>query len=189
MILDKSYFIGPLVIAQLGQKEVVDNLNAFINRFEPEVLQAALGYDLYEAFKEGIDVGSDEEIDEKWNNILNGCVFTSTCGRKRKWVGLTGGVSEGSKIAAQVSPLAAYVYSEIMRSDITQNSGVGLVKVDAENATAANPAFKFCDIVNQAARDIQILWDYLCTNQAEYSEYDKCQIDHCYFHPVNPFGI
>lgn len=102
MLINESYFIGPLTIAQLGQQDVVDHLNVFINTMEPEILRAALGYDLYEALIAGIDVGSDETIDEKWLNLLNGSPFTSCSGIKKKWVGLAGG--ENTQTVSSTTP-------------------------------------------------------------------------------------
>jgi hypothetical protein len=46
-LIDTSYFIGPLTVAQLGQQSVQNNLNLFISRAEPQFLEAALGYDLW----------------------------------------------------------------------------------------------------------------------------------------------
>jgi len=105
MLLNKSYFLGQLAIAQLGQKAVDDNLNVFINRFEPEILQAALGYDLYEAFMTGIDVGSDESIDQKWLDLMNGCVYTTSSGIKRKWVGFAGNSNTKTLVSSVPEPL------------------------------------------------------------------------------------
>ena len=50
MLIDSSYFLGPLTIAQLGQQSVIDDLNNFIDRFEPVIMEAALGYDFYQIF-------------------------------------------------------------------------------------------------------------------------------------------
>lgn len=73
-LIDSSYFIGPLTIAQLGQISVEDNLNLFINRAEPQFLEAALGYDLWQDFIEGLQ---QPIIDPKWLALLNGVKFTS----------------------------------------------------------------------------------------------------------------
>lgn len=105
MLLDKSYFQGPLALPQLEQKESVDNLNMFINRLEPIILQAALGYDLYQDFSEGINVGSDENIETKWLNILNGCAFTTLAGRKKKWVGFAGSSNTSITTTSLPQPL------------------------------------------------------------------------------------
>lgn len=71
-LIDKSYFTGKLTIAQLGQPAVVDNLSVFINREEPLFLQAALGYDLWLDFVNGLNAPS---IDQKWLNLRDGVDF------------------------------------------------------------------------------------------------------------------
>lgn len=73
-LIDQSYFVGPLTIAQLGQQSVVDNLNLFINRCEPQILEAALGYDLWQDFNTGLQ---QSVIDQKWLNLRDGVTFRS----------------------------------------------------------------------------------------------------------------
>lgn len=71
-LIDSSYFVGPLTIAQLGQPGVVNNLNLFINRCEPQILEAALGYDLWQDFITGL---SQSVIDPKWLALRDGVTF------------------------------------------------------------------------------------------------------------------
>lgn len=73
-LIDTSYFVGPLTIAQLGQPAVNDNLQLFINRAEPQILEAALGYDLWQDFLTGLQ---QPVIDPRWLALLNGVQFTS----------------------------------------------------------------------------------------------------------------
>jgi hypothetical protein len=73
-LIDTSYFIGPLTVAQLGQQSVQNNLNLFISRAEPQFLEAALGYDLWQDFLTGL---AQPVIDPKWLALLNGVQFKS----------------------------------------------------------------------------------------------------------------
>lgn len=73
-LINSSYFIGPLTIAQLGQISVQDNLNLFINRAEPQLLEAALGYDLWQDFMTGLE---QPVIDPKWLALRDGVTFKS----------------------------------------------------------------------------------------------------------------
>lgn len=93
MFIDQSYFIGPLTIAQLGQKAVSDDFNNFINQYEPVIMEAALGYDFYQAFLSGLTPGSDEQIEQRWLDLLGGIPFTNINGIKRKFVGFSNGGS------------------------------------------------------------------------------------------------
>jgi hypothetical protein len=73
-LIDSSYFIGPLTVAQLGQPAVANNLQLFINRAEPQFLEAALGYDLWQDFLTGL---AQPVIDPRWLALLNGVQFKS----------------------------------------------------------------------------------------------------------------
>ena len=72
-LIDSTYFIGSLTIPQLGQPAVVDALNDFIQFQEPLFLQAALGYDLWEDFTNGLN---EAIIDQKWLDLRDGVKFT-----------------------------------------------------------------------------------------------------------------
>lgn len=108
MLIDQSYFVGPLTIAQLGEKSVRDSLQTFIDRWEPIIMEAALGYDFYHAFLDGLDVTSDEVIEQRWLDLLNGVVYTDLSQIKRKWVGFAGGDNTLSTIAVQRNDLHIY---------------------------------------------------------------------------------
>lgn len=108
MFIDTSYFIGPLTIAQIGQKAVDDRLNDFINRYEPVIMEAALGYDFYQAFLEGLNVGSDEVIEQRWLDLLNGVAFTSVSEIRKRFPGFAGGQNTQTIIAAQRDDLFIY---------------------------------------------------------------------------------
>ncbi len=108
MLIDTSYFTGPLTIAQLGQKAVDDSLKSFINRFEPVIMEAALGYDFYQAFLNGLDVTSDEVIDQRWMDLLNGVLFTNANSIKKRFAGFAGGQNSQTLIASQKEDLTIY---------------------------------------------------------------------------------
>lgn len=74
MIIDKSYFFNKLNLPQIGNTEGEAEVNDFIEQYEPEYLQCVLGYDLWEAFIEGID-GSGI-ADQRWLDLLQGKKFT-----------------------------------------------------------------------------------------------------------------
>lgn len=108
MLIDSSYFLGPLTIAQLGQQSVIDDLNNFIDRFEPVIMEAALGYDFYQAFLEGIEVSSDEQIEQRWLDLLNGVAFTNLSQIRKKFSGFAGGDNTLTVIATQRDDLTIY---------------------------------------------------------------------------------
>ncbi len=108
MLIDQSYFSGPLTIAQLGQNSVVNSLDDFIARYEPQVMEAALGYDFYQTFLAGIGVGSDEVTEQRWLNLLQGCTYLDVNGRKKAWIGFAQGTNTSTVIAVQRDDLTIY---------------------------------------------------------------------------------
>lgn len=97
-----------MTIAQIGLKAVDDRINDFINRFEPVIMEAALGYDFYQAFLAGLDVGSDEVIEQRWLDLLNGVVFVNVAGIKKRFGGFAGGLNTQTLIAVQRDDLFIY---------------------------------------------------------------------------------
>lgn len=71
-LINVSAFNGKLTIPQLGQPAVVDALNTFIQREEPLFLQAALGYELWQDFTDGLN---QLIIDPKWIDLRDGADF------------------------------------------------------------------------------------------------------------------
>lgn len=180
MIIDTSYFTGPLAIAQLGQPAVVSVVNTYIENGENELLPKVLGISLYEALLEGLNVGSDEEVDEKWTKLLEGETYTSGSGRKCQFAGLE-------------SIIPAFVYFNYCRDLTTQQAGIGTVQATAENARVVMP--NLSPVWNDMIRKLAGLWDYLYTNRDTYTEYISTELDKRAFGygtslgTINQFGI
>lgn len=86
-LINPSYFIGPLTIAQASsQVAVMNNLNLFIARAEPQLLEAALGYDLYQDFITGLQ---QTVIDPKWLALRDGVTFRSVTSWSGWYTGFT----------------------------------------------------------------------------------------------------
>lgn len=176
MIIDSTYFKGPLTLAQLGQQSVEDNLNIFIEQYEPEFLSKSLGYALSQSLIEGIDVGSGD-IEQKWLDLLNGVQFTNTAGRARKWIGFASEV---------FSPIAAYVYWYFQRDKATNTTGSGEVKAQNENSSTVSPANKMNNAWNEMVKHLEVLWQFLEVSEA-YTDYRYEDIDRGGLCFKNPF--
>ena len=196
-LIDTSYFVGPLTVAQLGQTSVENALQLCIDQNEPEFLQAVLGYELYDAFSAGVTAS-----DPNYLNIKNGLGFVSTTNfpgylpmwvyrnwymnskRKVQWVGFT------PSTTPYQSPIAAYVYFKYMRDLISQSTGVGIVQAQPENATAGVGQRKMVDAWNRMASDIAGLWLYMSALGTDvFPAYDITKIDFFRFTPINMFNI
>jgi hypothetical protein len=158
MLVDKSYFIGPLTIAQIGDKAVQDRIKDFINKFEPLVLEAALGYDFYALLEDGI-----KTTDKRWTDLKDGLIFSNLSTIRKKFNGLG-------------NTVAGFIYYEYMRDLVTQNTGIGIVKSQGENSSDALPNRKMVDAFNESSRQIHILWEYMQANLKLYPEFDYKQV-------------
>lgn len=182
MLIDKSYFIGPLALPQLGQVSVVANLNNFIAWFEPEVLQYAMGYDLYKAFIDGLNVGSNETIEQRWLDLRDGCVFITQMSIKKEFRGFANATTKRS-IHAGV------IYSAMLKDDAVSLTGVGAASPVSENSVDSNPTLKMTTAWFELWTQVNILWELFRAHPTVYTEYQFQQINYNYFRPINQFGI
>jgi len=85
-LIDSSYFVGPLTIAQIGQPAVNNNLNLFISRLEVKFLREALGYQLYLDFIDGL---SQPIIEQRWLDLRDGVDFETVSNWPNWWAGFS----------------------------------------------------------------------------------------------------
>ena len=79
-IVNKSFFIGDIVIPNLGQPADLSRINDFIHKYEPECLLYTLGYALYKAFS--------TESSQRMIDLLGGAEYIDNKGVLRKWQGI-----------------------------------------------------------------------------------------------------
>lgn len=84
-LIDRSYFIGALNIANTNGVEAQERLDWFIEKYEPDLLIDLLGYPLYRAFMDGL---TGAPVDQKWTDLLQGVQYTDQAGRLTKWRGI-----------------------------------------------------------------------------------------------------
>lgn len=113
-LIDESFFIGEIVVAQTDQVEVSENLQVFIKKYQREFLTLLLGQTVYDQFIAEL-IKPDADIAQKWKDLYNKLIFVD-------------GLYKGS-------PIANYVYYFYMRNNVTQTTGIGEGKGKAENAT------------------------------------------------------
>lgn len=136
MIIDESYFINRIAIANTNNTSVEASLNAAILEYEKEALLSALGYELYELFIANPTV-------QIYKDILDGKEFSfEFCGKTvtRKWIGLANSEKD--------SLLAYYTYVNYEKDRNTFNSSVGFVTPKVENAEQSNPRLKYVNSWN-----------------------------------------
>lgn len=179
-VIDRTYFTGPLAIANLSQPAVSSVVDTYILLKGEELLSKAMGESLKAAYLEGIE---EVEVEERWSKLRDGLSFTNRYDRKAKWVGFK------AESAIPLNPVACYVWFHLQRDGSIQMSGIGSVQAQAENAANVSPAQPLSLIWNAMANDIKVLWDYLVTNKTDYPELNESEICYYFFNKINAFGI
>jgi hypothetical protein len=89
MLIDPSYFNGEINIPNVDQDSVLQNINWFINKYEPEFLQKVFGYSFYKTFIAGISTTLPNFPAQRWQNLIYGAEYNSlSSGKLEKWKGL-----------------------------------------------------------------------------------------------------
>lgn len=162
MIVTSDFFYGPLQIAQISEQSVVDTINDYVNKYEPEFMRALFGYELS---KELMDPANANV--QKYKDIIEGSEYTNWYGVPDKWRGLKE-VMPGGKFK---SAIANFIYCQYTNDQITVTSGTGEKVVKAENAIAASPRDKIARAWNEMIGWNKELIDFLIFNQATYPEF------------------
>ncbi len=183
MVINATYFVGPLAIAQISQAAVQGTVNDYIELHGVEFLSKALGQSLANAYLLGIDVGSDEVIEDRWEFLKQGGSFTNNSGLGRKWVGFDSGE------LFPLNPVAAYVWFHLQRDKAIQMAGIGAVVAEAENAQRMAPAQPLSMAWNHMSKAIYTLHEYLRANESLYPELVWSEINTRSLKPINAFGI
>lgn len=158
-IIDRSYFFGEIAIGQLSTDAVKDKLNIFIGKHEDDLLQGILGYASYKDFKANPTA-------PKWVDVRDGKEYVDENNVLCKWEGLI--VNDGE---IPESLIASYVYYWYQRSQLTNTGGVGEVKTDTENSSAASPKFKMVNAWNNMIKGVEALYSFMRANKTVYNDW------------------
>lgn len=132
-----------------------NNLQDFINRFEPEILKKLLGLDLYRKVTdpENAAYATQEIID------LREGVDYSVDGVLYRWNGL---INE-----EKISLISYYVFYWFIRLNLSETSSNGEVQISLENASIANVSLKLQDIWDR----LENLYGSICNPKNYQSAY------------------
>lgn len=194
MLIDKSYFFGPLSIGQLSEQAVQDKLNWFIQQFEPKYLEGVLGYAAYKQLKADLTL---LPIPQRWVDLISGVEFTDETGLLKKWHGLIDNsdalASNNPAVYFKQSPIADYVYYWYQRSQVTTTGGIGESKTDSHNASHSSPRHKMATAWNKMRGTNLLMYDFLRSRSSVYPEwYNWALTDNSNVHflkTVNIFNI
>ena len=166
-LIDDTYFVRGLSIAQLGQLEVSENVADYITRYERVFLTKALGYEFSK-------VMLLTPASTRFAALINGSEYTIN-DVVSKW--------EGFVNLGKVSPIANYVYYHYLADTAENVVGIGTTQNKAENAMVVSPINKMVMAWNDMRSQLKNLYGYLYANQSTYPEFDIKQTDN--FEPQN----
>lgn len=156
-VIDYTFFIRGLSVAQLSQIEVRENLDLYINLYGLEFLEILLGESLAKEFLIGLALPAPEQKFLDLKEVL---------------------VNDSLK----VSPVANYVYVKLLEDEITQNSGIGVVRSEGENSYNENPTVKIVTAWNIMAEKVCPMHDKIkALNFPNYAHKNKRGICETYY--------
>lgn len=126
-IITPTDFKGQALIAQIEQQDVFDEVQLFIDDYEPIFLKELLGLPLYQQFVDGL---AQDPIDPKWISLRDETDIKSM--------------------------LVFYIYWFYQENNITSTVGTGEGKLKKDNATPANPVQKMVRNWNEMVNQVRI---------------------------------
>lgn len=177
MIIDISYFTGPLLITGLSAmgsgvsvpvaKAKKDNINYFIAKYENQFLNYLLGEDLAQKFKTEI---SEETHDIKWDTLLSKL-------KKTEVIGTT---------SYNYSFIANYIYYYYQRNELTDTTSIGEYDAPQRMTIINKSVFAWNSMVN----DVMKFWEWMDEVYKDYyTDYDSFIINKDLTNYINSLGI
>lgn len=122
MIIDQTYFVLEINIAQLSNDIVSEEVDLFINRYEPDFLKRVFGVTLKNLIH---DFESGTNSEERIERLVDGYTFAYE-GKTYEWKGLRNPDKE--------SPIANFVFVKYIENQMSQQTGIGERKSKGENS-------------------------------------------------------
>ncbi len=185
-LIDSTYFIGEINIAQLGQQYVQEHLDNLISKYEPKYLRSVLG----NAFAKLFDTGRNaDSVEERWTKLISGDDYTDKHGIEQRWDGFTNEML--------VSPIANYVYYWYTRDNATDTTASGEQTDTPIGAVGASPALKQSRAWNEMVAMNCRLHDFLLNKKDDngdrvYPEFDVCKLGSNawdFYKPINIYNL
>ena len=169
--IDYTYFINQINVPNAKNNNPAapipngGELDALITDQEPKFLECLFGYAMYKDYSEAL-VEYAEVIDtlpEKWKAIRVGSEYTSVNGVLRKWKGFVN--------TEKNSPIANYVYVQLLSHRAASLTGIGTKGTASENSVAVSPIHKQVPAWNSMV-DMNIeLHNFILANKEDYPNY------------------
>lgn len=164
MITNNTYYKNNIYIPHAKPSITSDvttvsaELDDFIEKYERECLIKSLGIELFVLFSLELDStqtnGLKGTADAKWNDLLNGKIYTDPAGKLVEWRGIRFKAKQADTLPS-VSFLANFVYYNYESNFEGFRTGVGVVEPKAKNAERMSPAKKVTDAWREMVEMIQ----------------------------------
>jgi hypothetical protein len=163
-IINVTFFKSEIALPQLSSPAVQENVNRYINTYEPAFLNEVLGYEFATAFVDGL---AEDPVLQKWTDLKDGALFIEpSTNQQTKWPGIS-------------NSIAYYVYYHLRKDDSVTTTSAGDSVSRAENASMVSSARKMTIAWNQMVKWNRIMWQYLYVNRELYG------LDGSFQHIVN----
>lgn len=190
-LIDQTYFVADLQVANTSNDAILERLQFFIDKYEPELLQDILGYPLWRLLFLELEANEDDSLatlSTRFDKIVNGVEYIGQDDKLHKWRGLIFHNEEGN---LKQSMIANYVYWHWLKDQNTQTVGLGEVATQAQNAILVSPMKKMNRAWNEMSRMVAELFYFLQSNRDDYPEWTDTNwiLRQRFFAPQNQFGI
>lgn len=177
-LINTSFFVRDINLVNVTDAKILERINSFITKYEPQCLLNILGYPLYKLF------GTESSV--RMTSILSGQEYTCN-GEVCKWRGLVHDTDQ--------SLIAYYIYFFFQEASATQTTGVSTAVKKTEAGVSVSPADKMVNAWNNFSSEtyelISFLWNYQISSLRVYPEFSSTQfwVSKEYARPINIFGF
>lgn len=174
-MLDETYFVGELSIAQLNDPSVLENFEVLNKKYQRKFLRSVFGIEMARLIEEDLDK-EEEDQEERFQKIINGDFFMDN-DNSIEWIGL---VNE-----EKLSPLANYVFYYIAQEGETYQAQFGESAGVSENSKRVSVDDRLVAVWNEMVEYLEPLYCYLEEYKDLYPEFRKL----VKFEIINTFNL
>lgn len=178
MTINFSYFYGNLAIPQIGtEKSVQNEVQRFIEQYEPEYLELIFGYAFKKLYDAGIVANTSIYLD-----IQNGKEYTNLATIVLKWKGLV-------RTTPVASPIANYIYFKYMQYHASYSTGSGGKVINVPSTAHVGDTDKMALAWSEMVEANWQLRDFLLSNRDTYPDYKDTFYYSELYKKINVLGI
>lgn len=163
-LIDYTYFQKRLLALPNLQGVVLEQLNDYIPVLQEKYLDVILGVKLKKQFLEGLE---EPVILDKWLRLRDGYVY-DVSDISYEWKGFVR--------ADKISPIANYVFCNLITNNQFRNEGIGETRSKSENSVIITPQYRVSQVWNDMVEMNKTLYHFL--NEFESVDYPDWHPDY-----------